>query len=117
MDIPDEDTLTEYTYLGCETLLDLTVNLDITHPWRGDLLVTLQNPDGTTVVLHDRTGSSADNLVGTYNLDGTGSLTSVDSLSAFEGGYALGYWTLSVSDTAEYDTGTLNNFSLTATCY
>ena len=48
------------------TLSALTVDLDITHTWRGDLEVTLISPLGTEVVLHNRGGSSADDLLGNY---------------------------------------------------
>ena len=75
------------------------VDIDITHSWVGDLTVELVAPDGTTRVLQDRTGGSADDLVGTFTLSGSG----VD---------ADGTWTLAVTDNAGLDEGTLNSWAL-----
>lgn len=81
-------------------IFDLAVSVDISHTWIGDLIVSLTSPDGTVVVLHDREGGSADDLVKTW------------SLSDFNGDIAAGTWTLSVSDNATGDTGTLNSWGL-----
>src|SRR5690606_16809522 len=45
------------------------VKVDIQHSWRGDLLVSLVSPDGQEVVLSNRQGWSADNLVGVFGED------------------------------------------------
>ncbi len=88
----------------------ITVDIALTHTWRGDLTVSLTSPGGTTVRLHNRTGSSADNINGTYGttltVDGPG------TLADFTGDAAYGNWTLFVSDTASTDTGTLNSWGL-----
>lgn len=88
----------------------VTVDISVTHTWRGDLTVSLTSPNGTVVRLHNRTGSSADNINGTYGttltVDGPG------ALADFAGGPAFGNWTLFVSDTASTDTGTLNSWGL-----
>lgn len=90
----------------------LRVSMNITHTWRGDLILDLTSPAGTTVRLHDRTGSSADDIIGTYGLD----LTSAEALSGFDGQDPAGDWTLTVSDNAGGDTGTLNSWGLQITC-
>lgn len=100
---------------GCGTIIDLEITVDITHTWQGDLAVDLASPAGTSVRLHDRTGSSADNLQGTYSISG-GTLTPATSLSAFIGGSGDGSWTLYVEDGAASDTGTLNSWSTTLWC-
>ena len=91
----------------------VTVDLDITHTWRGDLLVTLTSPGGTTVTLHNRSGSSADDILGNYpttlTVEGPGDLT--DFLGEDNGGD----WTLTVSDNVGSDTGTLNAWGLNFT--
>ena len=89
----------------------IQVYVSITHTWIGDLIVEVTSPGGTTVRLHNRTGSSADNIVGTYGLnltvDGPGSLDDfIDELSQ-------GDWTLSVSDNQGFDVGTLNEWCVT----
>ena len=85
------------------TFSKLSVTVDITHTWRGDLEVELLR-DGTAVkTLQDQAGGSADNLQQTY------------TVSADEAGTtsARGEWSLRVSDNAAQDTGTLNRFALT----
>ncbi|MFN3649488.1 MAG: proprotein convertase P-domain-containing protein [Armatimonadota bacterium] len=42
------------------------VDVDITHPFIGDLEVELQHPDGTRILLHNETGAGDDNLVLSY---------------------------------------------------
>ncbi len=80
--------------------------VDITHTFQGDLLVTLTSPGGTSVVLHDRSGSSNDNIIGWYPAD----LDPAGDLDSFIGEGMEGEWTLSVSDNAGIDTGTLNSW-------
>lgn len=84
------------------------VFVDLTHTWRGDLIVTLTSPAGTPVVLHDRTGSSADNLYGWY----PGELVPAGDLGTLVGEEMSGGWTLAVSDNAGGDTGTFNEWCL-----
>lgn len=76
------------------------VYVNVTHTWIGDLIVTLVAPDGSTYVLHNRTGGSADNIDATYTVDLSGEPKN-------------GTWRLRVSDNAGADTGTLNRWSIT----
>ncbi|MCB5212165.1 S8 family serine peptidase [Rheinheimera aquimaris] len=85
------------------SLFGVNVSVDITHTWRGDLIVVLRSPEGTEHTLHNRTGGSEDNLVQSWQLD------------SFNGEEMQGDWTLTVSDNANLDTGTLNNWQLTLT--
>lgn len=104
MPIPDNDSTgitSTLSVSGGGQISALSVSLDITHTWRGDLRVTLISPTGTQVVLHDRTGSYRDNLV----------LTDV-AVPDVVGEDAAGTWSLKVQDLAAYDTGTLNNWSI-----
>ncbi|MFC1849375.1 proprotein convertase P-domain-containing protein [candidate division CSSED10-310 bacterium] len=80
----------------------LSVTVNITHTYIGDLRVVLTTPTSQTVVLHDNTGSSTDNIHTTYTITG------------WDGTYA-GSWSLSVVDSARYDTGTLDSWSVAAT--
>lgn len=87
---------------------EVGASVNISHTYIGDLIVELRH-GAKTVRLHNRTGSSADNIVRTYpptTVDGPGALTDfIDDPSA-------GTWTLFVSDNAGLDTGTLNNWCL-----
>ncbi|MCL1035866.1 S8 family serine peptidase [Shewanella submarina] len=85
------------------TIFGVTANVDITHTWIGDLIVSLVSPDGTESVMHNRSGGSADDLVETYELND------------FNGEMAGGTWTLKVSDNAGADLGTLNSWGLVIT--
>ena len=80
----------------------IQVTVQIDHTWIGDLKVKLVH-DGATVILHDREGSSQTNLAATF------------APTEFKGMSAGGWWTLTVSDHADMDTGTLENWSLTLT--
>ncbi|HEV8582661.1 MAG TPA: proprotein convertase P-domain-containing protein [Thermoanaerobaculia bacterium] len=86
------------------TIVSLRVRVDINHTYQGDLEVALIGPDNTTVLLHNRTGSSTDNIKTVY-----ADLTApAQSLSAFTGKSINGAWKLRVRDLASVDTGTLN---------
>ncbi|ACA84943.1 S8 family serine peptidase [Shewanella woodyi] len=78
----------------------VTADVNITHTWSGDLIVTLTSPEGTESVLHNRSGGSADDVVESWDL------------ADFNGEMAMGTWTLSVSDNAAADLGTLNSWGI-----
>jgi subtilisin-like proprotein convertase family protein len=82
-------------------ILSLTVTVDITHTYIGDLEVSLVGPSGTTSIVHNRTGGSADNLHQTF------------TVTAFNGQNTQGIWTLKVRDLAGIDLGTLDHWRLT----
>jgi subtilisin-like proprotein convertase family protein len=90
-------------------IADLAVALDITHPWIGDLRVELVPPGGPAVVLHDRIGGDADNLIRSYKS------ADLPSLAALLGRDAKGTWQLRVADVAGRDMGKLNGWSLEVT--
>ncbi|GGN20448.1 subtilisin family serine protease [Actinoplanes campanulatus] len=78
-----------------------TVAVDITHTYRGDLVVTLVAPDGSTYTLKSSSSSdSADNVKTTY----TANLSSEA---------ADGTWQLRVQDVYSSDTGTIGSWTLT----
>lgn len=81
-------------------IFDASVDLNITHTWRGDLIVRLTSPAGTEHTLHNRTGGSARDLIGNF------------PISSFNGQQMTGEWELFVSDNARLDTGTLNSWRL-----
>jgi len=84
----------------------LVVSVNIEHTFIGDLRVTLTSPEGTMVVLHDRSGSGTDNLARSYTSD------DLTSLQALLGEEAQGDWILAVADRAALDLGTLRQWGL-----
>lgn len=84
----------------------ITVHVDITHTYRGDLRLTLTAPSGTSVVLHDRRGGRADNIQRTFDP------TSTPALNNLAGQSLQGEWTLHVQDLAFIDEGRLNRWEL-----
>jgi subtilisin-like proprotein convertase family protein len=120
-------------------ILDLDVQINATHSWVGDLIFTLQHVDsGTSVTFYDRPGvpastfgCSGDDIPGVFGddegADGSfednclnatpafpadGHFTGNNPLSALDGLSLAGDWTLTVSDNAGGDTGTLNEWCL-----
>ncbi len=85
---------------------EVSAFIDITHSWIGDLDVVLTSPEGTSVALHARTGSSADDILGWYPAD----IEPAGDLGAFMGEEMAGDWTLTVTDNVGGDFGTLNNW-------
>nr|WSZ98597.1 M4 family metallopeptidase [Streptomyces sp. NBC_00857] len=79
----------------------LQVDVNISHSWRGDLVVDLVGPSGASYRLKSASGSdSADDVVETYTVNASSEVAS-------------GTWQLKVQDTASQDTGTINSFKLT----
>ncbi|MFF1417168.1 M4 family metallopeptidase [Streptomyces sp. NPDC058280] len=79
----------------------LQVGVDITHTWRGDLVIDLVAPDGTAYrVKNSSSGDSADNVVETYTVNASSEV-------------ANGAWKLRVQDVAAQDVGRINSFKLT----
>ena len=84
----------------------VVVKLDITHTYIGDLVVDLVSPDNTSVLLHNRSGGSVNNIIKTYTMMNTSGLQNLrgDSIG--------GDWKLHVSDHEGADQGKLNHWAL-----
>ncbi|MFE1249610.1 S8 family serine peptidase [Streptomyces sp. NPDC058741] len=79
----------------------LQVGVDITHTYRGDLVIDLVAPDGSVYRLKSASSSdSADNVITTYTVNASSET-------------ANGTWKLRVQDTASLDTGRINSWKLT----
>ncbi len=83
--------------------LKVTVDVNITHTFRGDLVIQVISPSGQTATLSNRAGGSADNFV-TTGLDISANFTSTTA--------PTGQWRLFVRDLARLDTGRINSFAL-----
>jgi subtilisin-like proprotein convertase family protein len=87
------------------------VYLDITHTYIGDLDISVTTPCGSTVMLHNRSGGSTDDIVGWY----PGDYAPAEDLGILMGLGMAGEWTLTVSDNAGGDQGTINEWCLRIT--
>lgn len=105
VDIPDADKANPAT-ASLEVDVDLpiqllTVTVDISHTYIGDLQIQLTGPSGTVAILKPfGDGGGADDVKKTYDV------------KEFDGEPARGTWTLSVADQWRQDTGAINTFSL-----
>ncbi|MGV9567635.1 M4 family metallopeptidase [Streptomyces sp. NPDC003480] len=80
---------------------NLQVTPNITHTWRGDLVIDLIGPSGTTYRLKNFSSSdSADNVTDTYTVNASSET-------------ANGTWKLRVQDQAAQDVGTINSWKIT----
>ncbi len=77
------------------------VNVDIAHPYIGDLSVQVIAPDGTSVVVHSRAGARTVDLKKSYDV--TSSLGKVTS---------AGVYKIIVKDLAAQDVGTLKSWGI-----
>ncbi|QSX79810.1 S8 family serine peptidase [Lysobacter solisilvae] len=77
-----------------------SVTVAIVHTYIGDLKVDLVAPDGSLYNIHNRTGTSTDNINKTVTLN-----LSTEALN--------GTWKLRVNDNAGGDTGYINSWSVT----
>jgi subtilisin-like proprotein convertase family protein/C1A family cysteine protease len=85
------------------TIHALSVGVDISHTYSGDLEIHLIHPDGTDSTIHSRNNQSTPDIKKTIPVD------------AFNGKDMQGTWTLKVIDKASQDSGTLNKWSLSFT--
>lgn len=108
--ITDLTTIESYIDISGQPLSlpvgSVLLDLNITHSYRGDLVVRLTSPGGTVFTISDRQGRSAPNII-----------ISAQALDSFTGNTAAeitpnGRWTLQVQDAAAGDEGTLNGWAL-----
>jgi subtilisin-like proprotein convertase family protein len=100
--IPDLSTVeSSIAISGCagNASASSTVEVHIVHTYIGDLVVTLVAPDGSTYVVHNRAGGSADNINQTYTVN-------------LGGEAANGTWKLRVQDAAASDVGRIDTWTL-----
>ncbi|NOT32278.1 MAG: S8 family serine peptidase [Planctomycetes bacterium] len=109
--IPDNNTTgvtSTQTYAQTGTVAAVKVRVSVTHTFKGNLEIALIGPDNTTVLLHNRTGGSTNNV----NTEYPDLTASNQSLGAFTGKAINGAWKLRVRDLAALDTGTFVSWTL-----
>jgi len=102
--IPDNGAAvtSSITVSGCTGTASagLPVEVHIKHTYRGDLVLDLIAPDGTSYRLKNSSYDSADNIDTTYTVNASAETRN-------------GTWQLKVQDVYQYDTGYLDSWSLT----
>ncbi|WP_254549865.1 Xaa-Pro dipeptidyl-peptidase [Catellatospora tritici] len=102
--IPDAGAAVESTITisGCPGTASAssTAEVHIVHPYRGDLVVSLVAPDGSSYSLSNRSGGSADDIHQTFTVN-------------LSGETANGTWRLRVQDAAAADVGRIDTWTLT----
>ena len=101
---------------------EISVEVDITHTYVGDLQVVLESPSPISqVVLWNRQCGGSDNIVANFTDSGsavncgniTGDIMPSQALSGFQGYTSQGNWYVGVRDGAAQDTGTFNSATIT----
>ena len=111
--ITDNSTTTSYIEINDAYCIgDVDIELDLLHTYIGDLIVEVTSPEGTIVRLHDRSGGSEDDLHRYYDEEGGDLPEGPGMLSDWEGEIVTGTWTMSVSDNAGADQGSLEHWAL-----
>ncbi|PHQ57622.1 MAG: hypothetical protein COC16_00430 [Lutibacter sp.] len=127
LNIPDNTTsgvTSKINITKNKTITDINVKVNITHPWIGDLTLTLISPHGTSVILVASRIDEGDDYTNTVFDDdaiaeissGTapfmGLFTPQGSLSDFNKEESYGEWVLKVVDSGPEDIGQIDNWSL-----
>lgn len=84
----------------------ISVSVEISHTYRGDLLVELVAPSGRSATLHNRTGGAKEELRLVYDI------SSAPALAGLLGEAIQGNWALRVKDLEVIDTGKLEKWGL-----
>jgi subtilisin-like proprotein convertase family protein len=103
----------------------LTVSMNITHTWVGDLTATLISPSGTEVQLFSEDCWDGHDIDATFSDEGqasecgstpnpalSGLILPDEALAAFAGESPEGEWALQINDSFGADGGALNSWSL-----
>ncbi len=101
------------TVTGCPTVAGVSVDVNITHTYRGDIRLDLLSPGGVARRLKtESTMVGGANLIGNY----PATLTPVEPLDALIGETANGDWTITAQDMYQQDQGTFEDWSLHLVC-
>ncbi len=109
--IPDKGSIEDSITFPLNVIInEIEVDVEIKHTYRGDLKVGLRSPNGTEIILVNRTGGSADDIVKSFRSSDDPSLfTNILNSSA------QGDWSLKIEDLASQDVGVLAKWGLAIT--
>ena len=143
--VPDDDPAgADFTGVAASafnSITDVTLDLDISHTWNGDIIATLSSPEGTSVILVERPGlvdvtgccgcnedgmditlsdafgTPIEDCVGITGPDpaAVGDFGPNNPFSAFDGEDPNGIWTLNIVDSEGGDTGALDAATINIT--
>jgi subtilisin family serine protease len=132
--ILDQGTISDSIFIpDSRSVLDLNVSVHIDHSFVGDLTVRLTGPQGQSTTLIANRGGAGDNIgdSDTLTLFDDSATTPISSgvppftspgayrpeseLQVFKNTVAAGVWTLTVTDSAPLNSGTLREWKLTLT--
>jgi subtilisin-like proprotein convertase family protein/subtilisin family serine protease len=105
--IPDNNAagvLSNLTVAATGAVSSAKLSLSVTHPYIGDLKISLITPAGTEIIVHNNAGGSADNLA----------LTNW-TVNGVAGQAASGTWKIKAVDSASQDVGSITAWSLQLT--
>jgi len=106
--IPDAGSISDSIAITRNgSVKDIKVSANISHPYIGDISLTLAAPSGKEVVLRSREGGTEDNLSNVFE---------GDILATLVGEQAQGNWVLTATDNATKDSGTLDSWGLEIDC-
>jgi len=127
LNIPDDNATGVSSMISITTnkiIRDVNVTVNITHPWIGDLDLTLISPSGKSVLLVSSRQDDSANYTNTVFDDSalntisegsspyTGTFKPEGNLSNFYDEESFGNWVLKVVDSGPEDIGTINNWNL-----
>ena len=129
INIPDNNTsgitsVLNIPFVNKVSILDVNVTLNVTHPWVGDLTITLTSPNGTEVTLVSSRNDNGDNYTSTvFDDDATNNIASNSApytgtfqpegnLSSFNSEFSNGNWELKIIDGGPDDIGSLDSWNL-----
>lgn len=95
-------------YPNAISISEVNVFVDIKHTYIGQLEVTLISSAGTTILLHNNSGGSSDNIITWYDTE----TQPTEALSNLNGENSQGIWKLRVEDNSSSDTGTIDGWKL-----
>ena len=107
--IPDDDPegiSDTITITAQGEIVEMSVAVNISHTYIGDLTLALTSPGGKRITLREKKGGSADDLKETYDTRGV--------LADLVGDEILGAWALAVADLAGQDIGKLRSWRIKA---
>jgi len=124
--IIDLETVESHTEVSdaIGVILDVEVTVNIQHTWVSDMIITLEAPDGTEVLLFSERGGFGENLINTTFADSadtpiadgmapfTGRFIPEQPLATFAGMEPNGVWKLKIEDVFMEDPGLLLNWTL-----
>ncbi len=109
IDIPDNDpsgVSSTIPVVQAGMIRSFEILVDVTHTYIGDLRVELINPQGESIILHNRTGGATKNLKKSFHS------SDAPSLARFIGKSVRGDWSLRISDLEGKDRGVFKEWHL-----